>query len=138
MNTTNLMKDPYYAQILYGIESCIAKADAQAVSTGIEFTDSQIKSALKKVTALAKGKTPKIEDKKEKEKLLSAMIQSIHSTRGEILVGEGSESGSVDLEPVPVKDWLLSLKCVEDSLKLRTRGSGSRDYLEFIADFMNR
>ncbi len=38
--------------------------------------------------------------------------------------------------PLPVRDWLLCLETVEDSIQRRSTGPGSRAYLEFIAAFI--
>jgi len=45
MKAHNLLKAPFYAQLIYVIESCICKADRSAEKMGLRLTDSNIMRA---------------------------------------------------------------------------------------------
>jgi len=66
MKAHDLMRDPFYAQIIYRVEAAIHAADKAAMAAGISFTDGQIKSVLDKSSAIAKGKRPKIDAKRKR------------------------------------------------------------------------
>ncbi len=132
MNTTNLMRDPFYVPILARIETRIAEADREAVQEGVPLTDSQVRSILNRVRKSAK--IPDMDAGSRRDQIL-AKLQSDLTALG-LALGLRDKSGQEMI--LPEKDWHLSLRCVEDSIKLRSSGPGSREYLEYIAAFVGQ
>ena len=124
MNTKNLMKDPYYSNMLFAIEGHINRVSEEAKAEGILFSDSNVKSVLNKVKNTIKGKYPKTMEGKRKEELLSLLIDDLSKLPDDMKSDRSK------------KDWILAFKCVEDSLKHRTGGSGSRAYLDYLINFV--
>ena len=113
------------------IEQQINKSSLNAKAEAIEYTDSNIKSVLNKVKNKLKGKSSKVDKKIRKEELLAELFFEL-SVMPDIVRFVNDDQ---EMESLPKKDWMMSFKCVEDSLKLRTEGSGSTAYLEFLEDF---
>jgi hypothetical protein len=134
MNTTDLMRDPFYAQILFEIEGQVLATDRAAKSRGIELTDSQVRSILNKVRKSATGSSPKIETVSVRDQVLADLYKELLRVKASILV-ETEEGNSEELS---TDDWVLSLRAVEDSIRLRSIGSGSRAYLIFLEGFLSR
>ena len=131
MRTVDLMKDPYYVRVLAVIEEQINRSSLDAKDEGVMYTDSNVKSVLNKVRNKLKGKSPKVEKKNRKEELLAELFFELSAMPDIVeFVNDDDET-----ESVPKKDWMLSFKCIEDSLMLRTEGSGSTAYLEYLEDF---
>lgn len=135
MDTRNVMKDPFYAIIMFQIESVIHDADSAATDEGIELKDSHIKSCLSKVKILAKGRKPKAKPKTEREEFILELAENINAVRSSFRSSTEPEVDFEDAEPISNADWLLTVKAVEDSLKLHT-ASGTRFYLDFLAEFV--
>lgn len=135
MNKAHLMNDPFFAAIMFNIESTIHDADCAAASAGVELKDSHIKSCLSKVKTLAKGSHPKAEPKTERERFLLKLAEDIDKLRSEIRGSSDRDSGFHDAKPISTEDWLSAVKAVGDTLKNHTM-SGTRNYLDFLSDFM--
>jgi hypothetical protein len=132
MNTTNLMKDPFYASILFQIETRILTADQKASAQGITLTDSQVRSVAHRARKAAQGASPQIPASSPRDKALAELYSDLISARTEIYVSSPESLA----EPLPTADWVLSLQAVEDSIRLRSTGSGSRAYLDFLPGFL--
>lgn len=132
MNKTGIMKDPFYQPILFLIEKNISTCGQLAAAAGVPVNDSQIRSILNKVRKTAEGGSPKIPNSSIREQIL-AELHAILADCFAALVVEGPDRTK---SPLPVRDWLLCLETVEESIQRRSTGSGSRAYLEFLADFI--
>lgn len=132
VNTTDLMNDPFYSPILYMIERAIAVRDREAQGRSVIINDSQVRSILNKVRKKAEGGSPKIPAESERDKVLAAIFEDVIQARGEIQVEELDGT----LTDLPVRDWILVLRSVEDSIRLRSSGPGSREYLIFLDGFI--
>jgi len=135
MNKAHLMNDPFFAGIMFHIESEIHDADRAAATAGVELKDSHIKSCLSKVKTLAKGNRPKAEPKTEREKLILELAESIDKLRPKIRESSDPTDEFETATPINTVDWLSAVKAVEDSLKNHTM-SGTRYYLDFLSDFI--
>lgn len=131
MNYTDLLKDPYFSGIIFEIESAVHEIDSYLIGTGITLNDTDVKSCLQKAIGHSKGKKPSIPEKNEKEKGMKRITKSL------IDLGEELMSDEDDIDPTAKKDWILSLKAIEHSLKLRKEMYGhARGYLDFLKDFI--
>ena len=135
MSKLDLMKDPFYAQLMFIIEGAICKADVDAREKGVRLTDSNIKSALNK----ARRMTPErllvalAEPPSSREEIVEELARSIAANREFFL--EESEGG--ERTEVSRVDWLKAICAVEASLKVRQRNEpGSREYLDFVRRFV--
>ena len=135
MNKAHLMNNPFFAGIMFHIESTIHDADRAAAAAGVELKDSHVKSCLSKVKTLAKGNRPKAAPKTEREKLILQLAESIDKLRPEIRESSDPNADFNSAAPINTADWLSAVKAVEDSLKNHTM-SGTRYYLDFLADFI--
>ena len=132
MNTTDLMKDPFFVPILHAIESQIAARDREAGTKNLALNDSQVRSILNKVRKKAEGGAPKVPVDSDREKVLAALYEDLVETRGGIQVED--EDGNATA--LPARDWILALRSIEDSIRLRSSGPGSRAYLNFLDGFI--
>ena len=135
MNKAHLMNDPFFAGIMFHIESTIHDADRAASSAGVELKDSHIKSCLSKVKTLAKGNHPKAEPKTERDKFILELAKRIDKLRPEIRESSDPTGDFNSATPVRTSDWLSAVKAVEDSLKNHTM-PGTRYYLDFLSGFI--
>lgn len=129
------MNDPFFAGIMFYIESTIHDADRAAAIAGVKLRDSHIKSCLSKVKIFAKGSRPKAEPKTERDKLILELAESIDKLRLQIRESSDSDTEFQKATPIKTADWLLAVKAVEYSLKKHTM-SGTRYYLDFLSDFI--
>jgi hypothetical protein len=132
MNTTDLMRDSFYAPILFQIERRILDAHRNSKSHGIELTDSQVRSILHKVRKSSTGATPQMATTSPRERILADLYEELIHVKSCIAVA----SGEGPPEEVPTEDWMLSLRTVEDSIRLRSTGPGSRAYLNSLEGFL--
>ncbi|MES2568585.1 MAG: hypothetical protein V4710_00855 [Verrucomicrobiota bacterium] len=133
MKTTNVFQDPFYVPILLQIERRIAKADEEARAEGIVLTDSSVRSTLNKVRKHAmegKGMAPVAGS--PRDGLLAALYESLVELRSALAVTSTGE----ETEDLPLNDWVLALRSIEESIRTRGTGPGCRDYLEFIGPFV--
>ncbi len=136
MSKIDLMKDPFYAQLMFVVESAICKADKAAQGQGVRLTDSSIKSALNKARRMTPEKVIEpVGSLKTREDFVEELARSIAANR-EVLL-EGDEEAEGEMTEVSRVDWVKAISAVEASLKLR-RGDepGSRDYLDFVRSFI--
>jgi hypothetical protein len=92
-----------------------------------------VRSILNKVRKAAQGGRPLLPVGSEREQLLASLYADLVRLRTELKM-EMNE-GVMELAN---RDWVLSLRTVENSIRLRTGGSGSREYLEFLKGFLAR
>ena len=82
MNNHDLMRDPFYAQLMYVIETAIHKADKAAQEQGVRLNDSAIKSALNKARKKAlENATVQVESLKTREDFIEELARSIAVNR---------------------------------------------------------
>lgn len=131
------MKDPYYAGLLFQIEQMICLADDEASESGVELTDSQVRSALIKATKLVQGGSPKILQETDRDQVLWKLIMSLYNAPDEILEETEAADGTIEERRLQIRNWVKALETVEDSIKTRKGNSpGSRDYLIFVQAFI--
>ena len=125
---TDLMKDPYYAEIMLEIETKIHEADSRSEENyGVSLTDSNAKSAIRKAMGFMKRRPPQLKSDKPRDECLGGLAIE--------LAGIGERLGQKqDVEP---GDYLRALLAVEDSLKTRNdHHGGPRGYLDFLGSFL--
>jgi hypothetical protein len=126
------MKDPFYAPILLRIETKILTADIHASVQGIALTDSQVRSFIHRARKAAPGRIATNSVEFSTRQGSTELYSDLISARTEIYV-----SGPEDLAaPLSSADWVLSLRAIEDSIRIRSTGSGSRSYLDFLPRFL--
>ena len=135
MNNHDLMRDPFYAQLMYVIETAIHKADKAAQEQGVRLNDSAIKSALNKARKKAlENATVQVESLKTREDFIEELARSIAVNR--TFLAEEMD-GKDERNDISRADWIKTISGVEDSLKLRRSGQpGGRDYLDFLRRFL--
>ena len=132
MRLNRIAHEPYYQALLYQVESRIVYTDNKAKREGIALTDSNVRSALLKVIASMKGKTPKFAREKRRDEIVAELIDELIRCRKGIKVDRRDE-----VEDLPDKDWISALEAVADSVKRRSRvPGGARSYLELITEFI--
>jgi len=137
MSKHDLMKDPFYAQLMHVVETTICKADREAQKKGLRLTDSNIKSALNKARRITT--TLRVADAAEsletREGIIEELARSIASNRELLKEVIESEDGTGRAE-VSRADWNNAIVAVEASLKLRRSVEpGTRFYLDFVRPF---
>lgn len=139
-NPHDAMQDPFYANILYVIETKLHEGDLLATTRGLKLTDSAVRSALVKASHVAKGhpSVPASANASAKDKFLGELVEQLGRVRAGIRVQTSRPDGSGTEEaPLPAKDWLIALECVRDSCELRSNGQpGSRSYLDYLGAFL--
>ncbi len=136
MNTTNLMKDNFFAGIMWHIESTIFEADEKAQKENISLTDSNVKSSLSKAKNIAQKGKLKSKPKNRKEEILFDLAYMINGLKYSIREANDESTDFEEASVLNTSDWILSLKAVEDSIKLRMV-SGGRNYLDYLEGFIN-
>jgi hypothetical protein len=137
MRHGDVMKDPFYAGIVFEIERKITEGDQIAKSRGFVLTDSQVISILTKVLGAANGKPAKIPAASNpRDVFLGEWFTQLKDVREGIL--EATE-GQNTAGPLQTADWVQSLHCVIESARLR-KGTvpGSRHYLDFLGPFIEQ
>ncbi|MBE2202972.1 MAG: hypothetical protein IAE94_01345 [Chthoniobacterales bacterium] len=136
MSAHDLLKDPFYAQLMFVIESCICKADHNAAEMGVRLTDSNIKSALNKARKLTTNLV--IEPKPNianREDVIAELAASIAANR-KLLEVEGEDN---QIRDISNEDWMKAIAAVSASLKVRMSGEpGGRYYLDYVREFIER
>jgi len=141
MRQHDLMKDPFYAAIIFAVESKIHEVDRLAASGGINLTDSNIRSLLVKAVHAAEGKPPPpaTASAGAKDKFLREFLHELIAVKDTIAEGKESLDGTIEKRPIALADWIESMKAIKESCSIRTGGEpGSRDYLEFLAGFIEQ
>lgn len=134
-NPTNRMKDPFYANLLFRIETHVHAADCAAKATGMSLNDSQVRSAILRAAKVVAGQNPKLPDSNARDQLLASLVQVIADERIQTQMDPALAScGGKEITP---REWINALETVMDSIKTRTGSfSGSRDYLDFLKEFV--
>ena len=132
MNTTDIMKDPFFAPILFEIERRILACVRSAKADGIDMNDSQIRSTLNKVRKTSEGGKPQIPNESPREKALAGLHDDLIKVRA----GFMSEDSEGNHEPLPTKSWTLCIRTIEDSIQRYATGPGSRGYQDFLVSFI--
>ena len=141
MRHHDLMKDPFYASILFAIESNIDELERLAAAQGILLTDSNVRSLLVKAIHAANGKPPKSIQGPvgAKEKFVAGKLLELIAVKESLAEQNGFPDGSIKKNPISQADWIKSLEAVKESCAIRTADEpGSRNYLEFLRDFIRR
>ncbi len=122
------MQDPYYARIIFQIESHIHDYDLKVhAREGIDLRDSDIKSALRKALSLLRGSGPPRSPKNQQDRLKGALAIEL----------AGIYEHEQETEGVSGAEFIKALLAAEDTLKLRREMAGhSRGYLEFLKEFI--
>ena len=129
------MKDPFYASLLFRVETHIHAVDYVAKVTGISLNDCQVRSAILRAAKFVAGQNPKLPDGNARDQLLAGLVQVIADERIKTQMDPALAIG-VGKEITP-REWINALETVMDSIKTRTGSiSGSRDYLDFLKGFM--
>lgn len=132
MNYHKLLKDPYYSSIIFRIEQVVHELDKELLDEGVSLNDTNVKSCLQKAAGHAKGKSPSLPDSNKKEEGMKKISMALIELGNQLIQGDESN------ESITKKDWILSLKATEDSLKIRKEIYGhSRGYLDFLKEFFD-
>ncbi|MEI7823163.1 MAG: hypothetical protein WCK55_19810 [Verrucomicrobiota bacterium] len=137
MRHGDVMKDPFYACIVFEIERKITEGDQIAKSRGIVLTDSQVISVLTKVLGAAEGKLAQLPAASNpRDGFLVEMFGKLKKVCEGIFESEEGEDPD-SAKPLATADWARALRCVIESARVR-KGSvpGSRDYLDFLGPFI--
>lgn len=129
MKAGDLMKNPYYAAILMGIEGIIHDTDRETREAGGFLPkDSAVKSALRKAELAMSGKPPAKKPKGAEEEWIAALCGALVES-GREMAKEGG---------VPAAHSIAALKATQSSLDTRREIAGHpRGYLDFLAEFMS-
>jgi len=139
MRHGDLMKDPFYAGILFAIESKIHEGDRLAALRGITLTDSNIRSLLIKTIHAAGGKLPQSVPSSAgaKDQFLTEFLHQLIAAKATVMERKEMPDGKLEESPLPSTDWIKALEAVKESCAVRTGDeSGSRGYLDFLANFI--
>jgi hypothetical protein len=128
MRPRDLMTDPFYAQVMFIIESKIHEYDQQPPgSASVKLTDSDVKSAIRKTMSILGGKKPVAIPSNERERSKGQLAIEL------VGVFEFLQANS----KVSRGEYLKTLLAVEDSLKTRHEYYGrSRGYMDFLDEFI--
>ena len=132
MNTTDIMKDPFFTPILFEIERKILTCVRSARAAGIEINDSQIRSTLNKVRKTSEGGKPQIPNESPREKALAGLHGDLLKARA----GFMSEDSEGHREPLSTREWTLCIQTIEDSIQRYSSGPGSQGYQDFLESFI--
>lgn len=123
----DLMKDPFYAQIMFRIETLIHEQDLAAQAESLTVKDSDAKSAIRKALGFLKGKPPKQSGDDLRD------IWIMETAKGLFALGKAVKSE----QQLEEAQFCRALLAVEDSLKTRREMNGhSRGYLDFLRSFI--
>ena len=129
MKSHHLMNDPYFAEIMFQIESHIQRADQAAREEGdILPKDSAVKSGLRKAELGLCGKKPVNPPKDKAEEWAAGLMESL------ILMAKELEDNGI-----PKSDFIRTLAAARDSLDTRREMANSpRGYLDFLDGFIKQ
>jgi len=137
----DVMKDPFYANILFAVESKLHEADLLAQRRGFTLTDSAIRSLLVRAVNAAKDRPPAAVSSAAgaKDKFLAEVLDQLGAVRAAIREQRSRPDGSTEEIPLAGADWVVALECLSDSCELRTGSQpGSRKYLDYLGDFIGK
>ncbi|MFT4639717.1 MAG: hypothetical protein ACI8T1_003042 [Verrucomicrobiales bacterium] len=132
-----LLRDPFYGQIVASIAVATALTDRQAKEAGMQFTDSQVKAVFHRVVLMLEGKPPKQKElTSEKERLQAALYMDLLALRPTIVI-TNRETG--DKGPLPVNMYLKAVRAAKELIEQRKTGEiGERGYLEYAKATLDR
>lgn len=139
MRYHDLMNDPFFAGILYAIESEIHDGDQQAAAKNIKLTDSNVRSLLIKAVHAAEGKPPRpvAESASPKDQALAELLDSLIAVRESLRCETTLPDGTTEDQALSTADWTAALSAVKESCAIRTSNEpGSRGYLNFLRSFL--
>ena len=139
MSKLDLMKDPFFAQLMHVVENVICKADSDAEKMGLRLTDSNIKSALNKARRVTPDKAGiPVKPLETREDIIEELALSIAANR-ELLAEETNSEDGTERSELSLADWNNAIMAVEASLKVRRSNEpGSRFYLDFLRRFIEQ
>jgi hypothetical protein len=138
MPRNDAMRDPFFAPILFKIETVLGETDQRAKAQGLTLSDSAIRSLLVRAANEARGKPAKTSATSPKDLLLADAVARLAAVRSELVVTTSDDAvDTPPTEPLPTADWLLSLDATKRSCEFRTTSEpGSRGYLDFLEGFL--
>lgn len=86
MNTTDIMKNPAFARILFQIESRILSCVRSARAAGIELNDSPIRTIQNKVRKTAEGGKPQLPESSPRDTAMADLHRDLVALRKDILM----------------------------------------------------
>lgn len=134
------MRDAQFAPVLLAIERKIHALDRAAAGANIALTDSPVRSALIKAMKRKRGESPAIPSESARDRLLAGLIADLetmhaHGIRAYV---PGAPGEAVKPLPgrLPTAKWCDALATIENSIRIRTGGPGSRGYLDYLVEFL--
>ena len=129
-NPSDLMKDPFYAQIMFRIETLIHERDEEAKrESDLTLKDTNVKSAIRKAMGMLQGKSPQLDSSTPQNQWIGRIAIDLSG------LGESMNAS----ENIERKDYIRALLAVENSLKTRRELEGhSRGYLDFLKRFIEQ
>lgn len=125
-----LLRDPFYGQLVASIAVTTALSDRQAESeAGVRFTDSQVKAVFHRVIKTLEGKPPKAKaPTSEKERRQHQLYDDLIALRPTILI---TNRETEEQSPLPVPMFLRAMRAAKESLiRNHIPEPGSRAFLE--------
>lgn len=129
MGKHDSIKGPYFAPIIFRLESFIAAEDRQTHAAGtLTLKDSAVKSALRKAELALAGKPPKKAPEGALEEWTAALARTFVN-EGRAIVANGEAT---------LNEAIACLSVLRESLDTRRSMSpgNPRAYLEFLESFM--
>lgn len=133
MNIKNVMQDPRFQNLMYLTESRIHEFDESMKSEDTVLKDTNVKSVIRKVMGIVKGKgkSPTFSEANEVDRAMKALSLSLLALR------DAYDTAAADEQKMNKSDWLLFLKAVENTLMTRREMAGHpRGYLDFLKGFL--
>ncbi|MCK4563064.1 MAG: hypothetical protein KAU94_00160 [Verrucomicrobia bacterium] len=129
-NPADLMQDPFYAQIMFRIETLIHERDEEAKrESDLTLKDTNVKSSIRKAMGMLQGKSPKLDPGPLLDHWIGRIATDLCGL-WEVFEKEGN---------VEQRQYIRALLAVEDSLKTRRELEGhSRGYLDFLKRFIEQ
>lgn len=125
------------AAISYELESVITDLDKESKAAGFVLNDSNARSVLIKLIRKTEGRPGKPAPA-PKERTKDFWIAMLHEKLNDRLEAMAAKSArDMNDEPMKFADWRSFLLILKESLETRSsREPGSRDYLDFLEEFI--
>ena len=134
--SANLLRDPFYGQIVASIAVTTALANREAQKEGQQFTTSQVRSVYHRVAQTLEGKPPKAkEPTSAKERRQNALYDELLAMRETIIV-TNKETG--EKGPLSVPMYLKAMRAAKESAKPRKGETGDSSYLDYAEATLQR
>ncbi len=132
-----LLRDPFYGQLVGSIAITTALADRKAQEQSQKLTDSQAKAVFHRVIRTLEGRPPKPKTPTSaKERLQASLYEELLKLRPTIIV-TNRETG--EKNPLPIPMFLKAMRAAKYSLERhRTGETGERPYLEHAHETLAR